>query len=66
VAALIPFWWWNVSPVKEVLERTAAKIKRAQRRNAAARTSHIKRTRRRLRKSGIKLTNLPRCKWDTT
>jgi hypothetical protein len=37
-----------------------------QRRNAAARKGHTKRTRRRLRESGIKLTGLPRCKWDTT
>ena len=38
----------------------------AQRRNAQARKSHAKRTRRRLRELGIKLTELQRCCWDTT
>ena len=66
VAALIPFWWLNLSPPKKLLERTSAEIERAQRRNAAARKCHTKRTRRRLRESGIKLTELPRCKWDAT
>ena len=50
----------------KLLERTSAEIERAQRRNAAARKCHTKRTRRKLRESGIKLTGLPRCKWDTT
>ncbi len=66
VAAIIPFWWLNLRPPKALLERTSAEIERAQRRNAAARKSHIKRTRRRLRELGIKLTGLPRCKWDST
>ncbi len=66
VAALIPFWWLNLSPPKALLERTSAEIARAQRRNAAARKSHTKRTRRKLRALGIKLTDLPRCQWDTT
>jgi hypothetical protein len=66
VAALIPFWWLSLRAPKKLLERTAAEIERAQRRNATARKSHTKRTRRRLRESGIKLTELPRCKWDTT
>ena len=66
VAALIPFWWLSLSPPKALRERTSAEIERAQRRNAAARKSHTKRTRRRQRELGIKLTGLPTCKWDTT
>ena len=66
VAARIPSWWLNLGPPKELLERTAAEIERAQRRNAAARQGHTQRTRRRLRELGIKLTELPRCMWDTT
>lgn len=66
VAALIPFWWLSVCPPKALLERTSAEIKRAQRRNAQAQTCHAKKTRQRLREAGVKLTGLPRCKWDTT
>lgn len=33
---------------------------------AEARRCHIKRTRRRLQAMGIKLTELPRCCWDST
>jgi hypothetical protein len=66
MAALIPFWWLNLCPPKKLLERTSAEIQRAQHRNAVARKSHIKRTRRRLHERGIKLTGLPRCTWDTT
>ena len=63
---MIPFWWLSLSPPKMLLERVSAEIQRAQRRNAVARRCHAKRTRRRLRELGIRLTELPRCKWDTT
>ncbi len=66
VAALIPFWWLKLSPPKALLERTSAEIQRTQSRNAVARKCHTKRTRRELRALDIKLTGLPRCKWDTT
>lgn len=66
VAALIPFWWLSLPPPKALLERTSAEIRRTQRRNALARKCHTKRTRRRLRESGIKLTGLPHCRWDST
>ena len=66
VAALIPFWWLTMSPPKRLLERTAGEIERTQRRNAEARRCHTKRTRRRLHALGIKLTELPRCCWDST
>ena len=66
VAALIPFWWLDLSPPRKLLERTSAEIERTQRRNALAKRCHTKRTRQRLHDLGIKLTGLPRCKWDTT
>jgi hypothetical protein len=56
VAASIPFWWLGLSSPKKLLERTAGEIVRGQRRDAAAREGHTRRTRRRLREIGIKLT----------
>ena len=52
IAALIPSWWLDQQPSTKLLERTAAEIQRTQRRNAAARKSHTKRTRQRLRDVG--------------
>ena len=46
--------------------RTAAEIGRTQARNAAARKSHTKATRKKLRALGIKLTEVPRCTWGKT
>ena len=66
IAALIPSWWLDQSPSLKQLERTAAEIQRAQKRNAAARRSHTKDTRRVLRRLGIDLTELPRCQWGKT
>ena len=66
VAALIPFWWLNLTPPKKLLERTV----RGDRAGAAAerpgaevphQADAAKAT-----ALGIKLTELPRCKWDTT
>jgi hypothetical protein len=61
IAALIPCWWLGQRPSKALLEKTAAKLARTQRRNAMARECHTKRTRQRLRELGINLTDLPRC-----
>ena len=66
VAALIPFWWLGLSPPKVVLERTSEESPRTQRRNALARRCHTKRTRRRRHALGIKLTEVPRCRWGPT
>ena len=67
LAALVRSWWANGRAASErLLEKTAAKITHQQRRNAQARKSHTKRTRRRLRELGIKLTELKRCRWDGT
>ena len=66
VSALIPFWWLGLSPPKVLLERTSAELLRTQSRNALARRCHAKRTRRRLRDAGIKLTEVARCRWGST
>ncbi len=66
VAALIPCWWLDERPSKKLLERTAEEIGYTQRRNAAARKSHTKATRKKLRALGIKLTEVPRCAWGKT
>ena len=46
-----------------LLERTANTIQHWQRRNRAARTQHIRRTRKKLRRLGMTLKDLIRCKW---
>jgi hypothetical protein len=67
VAALVRCWGLpSRRSQEELLARAAREIARAQRRNARARKGHVKRTRRRLRELGIKLTELKRCQWDTT
>ncbi len=66
IAAMIPSWWLGERPSLKLLERTAAEIERTQKRNAAARKSHTKATRKKLRALGIKLTGLPRCSWGKT
>jgi hypothetical protein len=66
-AALIRSWWVNDQPASDrLLEKTAAKITYKQQRNAQARKSHTKATKRKLRKLGIRLTELPRCTWGRT
>jgi hypothetical protein len=67
LAALVRSWWLSSAPATErLLAKAATKITWAQRRNAQARKSHAKRTRRKLRDLGIKLTELKRCRWDAT
>jgi hypothetical protein len=46
-----------------MIEAAATKIQHWQQRIVAARKSHIKRTRRKLRERGIYLKDLIRCKW---
>ncbi len=64
MAALVRSWWDNGQAAADrVLERTAEKITRTQQRQATSRKSHTKTTRGKLRKLGIRLTELPRCGW---
>jgi putative heme iron utilization protein len=46
-----------------LIEKAVEAIRHWQQRLAAARESHIKRTRKKLRKMGIYLKDLIRCKW---
>jgi hypothetical protein len=66
IAALIPSWWLEERPSAKLLGRTVEEIQRTQRRNAAARKSHTKATRKKLRALGIKLTEIRRCVWGKT
>jgi len=67
MAALVRCWGLSSRRLKDqVLAKAARKIAWAQRRNAQARKSHVKGTRKKLRALGIKLTELKRCRWDTT
>ena len=62
-AALVRSWWLDGVLRTAVVEQAAATIQHWQRRLAAARKSHIRQTRRKLRKLGIYLKDLIRCKW---
>ena len=59
-------WWLNGRASSALIEHIAQGIQATQQDNAKARKSHIKRTRRKLRETGIKLTQLKRCCWDYT
>jgi hypothetical protein len=67
MAVLVQSWWDNGHAASDrLVEKTVQKIQKLQRRNAQARKSHSKTTRRKLRALGIRLTDLPRCGWGTT
>ena len=63
VAALVRSWWLSGALCTALIEEAANEIQHWQHRNAAARKSNIKRTRQKLRKKGIYLKDLIRCKW---
>jgi hypothetical protein len=63
VAALVRSWWLKGALCAALIEEAANAIQHWQQRLAAARKSHIKRTRRKLRRMGIYLKDLIRCKW---
>jgi hypothetical protein len=60
---LIRSWWLKGRASAILFEKAATTIQHWQRRIAAARRSHTKTTCRKLRKIGITLSNLTRCKW---
>lgn len=66
VGALVWSWSLDEIPSEKLIERLAYKLQRQQRRAAAARKSHDRKTRKRLRDLGIKLTDLPKCTLDST
>jgi len=59
-------WWLNGRASAALLAHVAATIQYRQQRNAQARKSHAKRTRKKLREKGIKLTEIVRCRWGPT
>jgi hypothetical protein len=63
VGALVESWWLCGRTSPRLIEHTAQIIQHWQQRNAAARTSHRQRTLKKLRKNGIVLKSLIRCKW---
>jgi hypothetical protein len=62
-AALVRSWWLSGALCTALIEAAVNEIQHWQQRIAAARKSHIKRTRRRLRKIGVYLKDLIRRKW---
>ena len=66
VSALVQSWWLNNSAAERLAAQAATKIEWYQRRSAAARASHRKATIHKLHASGIRLTEIKRCKWDTS
>jgi alcohol dehydrogenase YqhD (iron-dependent ADH family) len=67
MAVLVRSWWDNNRSASErLLQKTAKKITTIQRRKAQARKSHTKKTRRKLKKLGIRLSDLPKCNWGRT
>jgi hypothetical protein len=60
---LVRSWWLNGRASPTLIELTADKIQHWQQRNAIARECHHKRTRKKLRKIGVKLKEIIRCKW---
>jgi hypothetical protein len=62
-AALVRSWWLKGRLCAALIEAAVIEIRHKQQRLAAARKSHIKRTRKKLRKMGIYLKDLIRCKW---
>lgn len=66
MAAVVRSLWLNGKAAKALFEQTAEELAWTQKRNAQARKSHVKATRRKLRQLGINLTRVPQCRWNTT
>ena len=62
-AALVQSGWLNGALCSALIEKAAQDIGHRQQRIVAARESNTKRTRKQLRKMGIYLKDLIRCKW---
>lgn len=63
MCAVVQSLWLDESSAEKLFERAAEKINWHQHRNATARKSHVKKTRRKLRSLGIKLSIIKRCYW---
>ena len=65
-SAVVQSWWLDEDAANDLFRRTAEIIQYHQRRNAQARQSHTKATKRKLRQAGIQLSKLKRCRSDTS
>lgn len=65
VGALVPSWWRSGRASAALIKDTANNIQHWQQRIAAARESHTKATRKKLRKMGIYLKDLISCAWPS-
>lgn len=66
MAAVVRSLWLKGKGVAELFEQTAEELTWTQQRNAQAKKSHVKATKRKLRQLGIVLTQIPRCSWNMT
>jgi hypothetical protein len=67
LAALIRSWWMTEASATECwLEKVAKRITKTQQRIAEARKSHTKTTIGKLHTMGIYLTQINRCRWNST
>ena len=66
ISALIRSLWLEGRAASALYAQAADEIQWAQSRNAQARRSHTKTTRARLRSLGIRLTDVKRCRWNSS
>lgn len=66
ISAVIRSLWLDGLAARTLYAQAADEIQWAQTRQAQARQSHSKTTRRRLRSLGIKLTEVKRCVWNSS
>ncbi len=64
MSALVRSWGLGRTAARLILDAAAAEIGYTQRRNALARRSHTRTTRKKLAALGIRLKGLPRCGWS--
>ena len=66
ISAVIRCLWLDGRAKSAIYEQAATDIRWAQTRNPKARRSHSKTTRARLRSLGIKLSEVKRCRWNSS
>jgi hypothetical protein len=66
VDAIVQSWWLDRQSADTLINRVADRLQYHQQRNALARRSHTKTTKRDLRRIGIDVSTLKRCDSDTS
>jgi len=66
MTAVVRAWWQSSGTRSSCYEPVAEEIRYIQGRRVRARKSHTKTTIARLHALGIRLKDLPRCRWNTT